>query len=84
MTRDRDKQLLSIANASGFPFQLSVVRRVEPVLAKGGWRVLVPEHPWTDLDTGTVNFIDLVSRAWQHSLGCRMQASQAVSVGLPL
>jgi hypothetical protein len=60
MTREREKQLLSIANASGFPLQMSVARQVKTTLARRGWKVLVTEHPWRDPETGRVEFIDLV------------------------
>ena len=60
MSTERDKQLLSIANASGFPFQLRVEDLVKTTASRHGWKVLVREHPWADPETGQAGFIDLV------------------------
>src|SRR5262245_38702945 len=57
---EHDKQLTSIANASGFLFQLRVAQLVDSTYGRHGWRVLVSEHPWKDTDVGDEGFIDLV------------------------
>ena len=60
MNTERDKQLLSITNASGFPFQLRVANLVETTSIQYGWRVLVREHPWNNPETGEAGFIDMI------------------------
>lgn len=57
---ERDKQLTSIANASGFLFQLRVAHLVNSTYNRHSGRILVSEHPWKDADTGEGGFIDLV------------------------
>jgi hypothetical protein len=56
---ERDKQLTSIVNASGFLFQLRVAQLVSSTFRRHGWRVLVEEHPWKDVDTRDEGFIDM-------------------------
>jgi hypothetical protein len=60
MGRTREDQLLSVVNASGFPFQIRVAHLVRETAARRGWTVLVSEHPWTDEETGENGFIDVV------------------------
>lgn len=55
---ERNKELTSIANASGFLFQLRVAQLITET--RSGWSVLVEEHPWKDPETGEDGFIDLV------------------------
>lgn len=55
---EREKELASIANASGFLFQLRVAQLIRAT--SYGWAVLVEEHPWKDPETGEDGFIDLV------------------------
>lgn len=55
---ERNKELASIANASGFLFQLRVAHLINET--SSGWSVLVEEHPWKDSETGEDGFIDLV------------------------
>lgn len=71
MTRGQDEQILSIANASGFPFQLRVAELVESTSSDHGWRAIVQEHPWIDPETGKAGgFIDLVLA--QHGSSVRL------------
>jgi hypothetical protein len=60
MGRTREDQLLSVVNASGFPFQIRVAHLVRETAARRGWTVLVSEHPWTEEETGENGFIDMV------------------------
>src|SRR5262245_35384057 len=58
MSTEREKHLLTIANASGFLFQLRVADLVEATLRQHGWQVLLREHPWAD-PSGS-GFIDMI------------------------
>jgi hypothetical protein len=55
---ERNRELASIANASGFLFQLRVAHLISAT--SSGWSVLAEEHPWKDPETGEDGFIDLV------------------------
>jgi transposase len=77
MSKERDKELLKITNASGFPFQLRVADLVETTASQHGWRVLAREHPWTDPETGKASFIDLVLARDQDSVRLIVECKRA-------
>ena len=56
MSKERDKELLKLTNASGFPFQLRVADLVETTASLHGWRVLARDHPWTDSEPAAITF----------------------------
>lgn len=60
MLTDREKNLKSIVNASGFVFQLSVMDNVQRTKDSHGWGVLAHEHPWRNNVNGDEGYIDLV------------------------
>ncbi len=45
---------------SGFPFQLRVEAEVRSTHSMHNWSIATQEHPWTNRDTGSSGFIDLV------------------------
>lgn len=59
MGRTKEDQVLSVVNASGFPFQIRVAHLIKEIAARRGWTVLC-EHPWTDEETEENGFIDVL------------------------
>jgi hypothetical protein len=59
-----DKQLLSIVNASGFPFQLRVQQVIRESQSQHMWGVISAEHRWAIPEENREGFIDLVLEAW--------------------
>jgi len=55
-----DRTLRSIANASGFLFQLRVEREILQSSAGHNWQILSREHRWVDQFSNKEGFIDLV------------------------
>ena len=60
MTTEREKQLKSIVNASGFAFQLALENKIKETRNEHGWEVMAREHPWHDNNNGEEGFIDLI------------------------
>ena len=60
MTDNREKNLKSIVNASGFVFQLSIMDNIQRTIEKHGWEILVSEHPWCNHSNGDEGYIDIV------------------------
>jgi hypothetical protein len=58
-TKTPEELALETLNASGFPFQLAVERRIEDTVNGHEWRVLPRELPWWNED-GRSGFLDLV------------------------
>jgi hypothetical protein len=56
---DQDK-LKSIVNSSGFPLQIGIEHLVNETTDKHGWRVLSREHSWSNKNTNSSGFIDLL------------------------
>lgn len=54
------RDLLRIANQSGFPFQIGVRREIERTQADHGWKITAEEHPWSH-QGGRSGFIDLIA-----------------------
>jgi hypothetical protein len=60
MNNEREKQLGSIVNASGFLFQERVADEIERNRQLHGWEVALSEYPWKDRETGKEGYIDMV------------------------
>jgi hypothetical protein len=60
METEREKELLSIVNASGFVFQLGLAKMIESERQIHGWRVIATEHHWIDSESGTEGYIDII------------------------
>src|SRR6185312_689342 len=58
MSMSTDAELLSIANATGFPLQIALQNAVEANCPD--WRVHHREHAWRNLEDGRSGFIDVV------------------------
>jgi hypothetical protein len=57
-----DADLLSLVNASGYPFQLKVEHEIRKTFKRHRKEILATEHKWEDRATGDHGFIDLVLR----------------------
>jgi len=77
MGRTREDQLLSVVNASGFPFQIRVTHLVEATAARKKWTVLVREHPWADERSGESGFLDVVLGRDRDSLRLVIECKRA-------
>ena len=60
MPTEREKQLKTIVNASGFIFQLSIMSNVQRTEEKHNWEIFAHEHPWRDHISGDEGYIDLI------------------------
>src|SRR5690349_11903443 len=66
---NKEKELRSATNDSGFLLQLRVAHEVKQTSGTHGWAVLVSEHPWRSPEGDREGFIDLVL---SNSLGSGM------------
>jgi hypothetical protein len=57
--------LLELINGSGFPFQMSVKKRIDDSSIEHRWKVVAEEHAWEHPFRSTSGFLDLVL---QHQL----------------
>jgi len=57
-----DVKLQDFVNSSGFPLQIGIQNHIEKTSADHGWKVLLKEFPWRNLETGNDGFVDLVLR----------------------
>lgn len=60
MNHDPKKDLLSIVNASGFPFQIAVETEIRRTISQHGWKIASSEHAWKHPVNGETGFIDIV------------------------
>ncbi len=60
MADDREKNLKSIVNASGFVFQLSIMDNIQRTREKHNWDILAHEHPWRNHSNGDEGYIDII------------------------
>lgn len=60
MMNDRHKELMTLLNSSGFPFQMAIEYQVRSSRGVHNWEVVSTEHPWAR--SGSSGFIDLVIR----------------------
>lgn len=58
MTSQNDT--LKQINNSGFPFQFRVLEEIRRTKETHSWSISTWEHPWTDEETGSSHFLDIV------------------------
>ena len=66
MSENREESLRKMVNSSGFLFQLGVEHEINKTAGDHGWQVLVREYPWSDPESGSDGFIDLVLRHFSY------------------
>ncbi len=60
MSTDRERNLRSIVNGSGFVFQLSIMDNIQRTKDKHGWEISAHEHPWRNQSNGNEGYIDII------------------------
>jgi hypothetical protein len=60
--KDTETELLKLVNDSGFPFQMSVTRRIAQSVAIHKWKLVAEEHPWKHRKSNSDGFADLILR----------------------